>query len=84
MLSFERFARIYSTASAFLDSVAASLLIQRFLLHMLPQGFHKIRHFGLYSPAYAKHRDAIMRKLPTNRHTHTPPPNLINSRAEPG
>ena len=46
--------------------------IQRFLLHMLPQGFHKIRHFGLYSLAYAKHRDAIMQKLPTSRHTHTP------------
>jgi hypothetical protein len=47
--------------------------IQRFLLHMLPRGFHKIRHFGLYSTAYAKHRDTIMRKLPTNRHTHAPP-----------
>ena len=58
--------------------------IQRFLLHMLPPGFHKIRHFGLYSPAYAKHRDAIMQKLPTSRHTHTPAPFLINSRAEPG
>ena len=66
-LSFERFARIYSTASAFLDSVAASLLIQRFLLHVLPVGFHKIRHFGLYSPAYAKHREALARKLPTTR-----------------
>lgn len=28
--------------------------MRRFLLHILPRGFHKIRHFGLYAPAAAQ------------------------------
>ena len=28
--------------------------LRRFLLHILPDGFHKIRHYGLYSGAYAE------------------------------
>ncbi len=59
-------------------------LIQRFLLLMVPQGFHKIRDFGLYSPAYTKHRDVIMQKVPTNRPTHAPERFVMNGRAEPG
>ena len=28
--------------------------VSRLLLHVLPSGFHKIRHFGLYAPTHAK------------------------------
>ena len=30
--------------------------IRRFLLHVLPSGFHKIRHFGLYSSAHVHNK----------------------------
>jgi len=30
-------------------TLAAEEFIRRFLLHILPRGFHKIRHFGLYA-----------------------------------
>ena len=33
---------------------AEAVLVSRFLLHVLPSGFHKIRHFGLYAPTHAK------------------------------
>ena len=30
--------------------------VRRVLLHVLPRGFHKVRHYGLYAPANAKIR----------------------------
>lgn len=45
--------------------------IRRFLLHVLPKGFHKIRHFGLYAPGNASHRLAIARHI---LQEHAPPP----------
>ena len=30
--------------------------IRRFLMHVLPNGFHRIRHYGLF--ANANHRDS--------------------------
>jgi hypothetical protein len=41
-----------ATVYAILFRVAASELMRRFLLHVLPSGFHRIRHFGfLAKPA---------------------------------
>ncbi len=37
--------------------------IRRFLLHVLPSGFHKIRHFGLYAGQTVHGRLAIARTL---------------------
>jgi len=37
--------------------------VRRFLLHILPRGFRKIRHFGLYAPGNAKVRLEIARRL---------------------
>lgn len=37
-------------------TLPAEEFIRRFLLHVLPRGFHKIRHFGLYA-SQPRHRD---------------------------
>jgi hypothetical protein len=42
--------RTKNGALATLDPV---VFIRRFLTHVLPDGFHKIRHFGLYASAHA-------------------------------
>jgi hypothetical protein len=44
-------------------TLATGEFIRRFLIHVLPQGFHRIRHYGLFaSPAKAE-RIATARKL---------------------
>ena len=37
--------------------------IRRFLLHVLPRGFHRIRHYGLLAASSRKNRLALARKL---------------------
>jgi hypothetical protein len=37
--------------------------IRRFLLHVLPKGFRKVRYFGLYAPGNTRHRLAVARDL---------------------
>jgi hypothetical protein len=37
--------------------------IRRFLLHLLPRGFHRIRHYGLLSSSARKDNLARARKL---------------------
>ena len=39
--------------------------IRRFLLHVLPSGFHRIRHYGLF--AGTSRADKIAREVPANR-----------------
>ena len=34
-----------------------------FLLHVLPSGFHRIRHYGLFANAVRKHHLARLREL---------------------
>ena len=46
--------------------------IRRFLLHVLPDHFHKIRHYGLYSGSAVRDRLAIARAVV--RDLPTPPP----------
>lgn len=36
---------------------------RRFLLHVLPSGFVKLRHFGLWASGGAKHKLALAQKL---------------------
>ncbi|MDP2350179.1 MAG: transposase [Chloroflexota bacterium] len=39
--------------------------VRRFLLHVLPRGLRKVRHYGLYAPGMAKtHLEAARRLLP--------------------
>jgi hypothetical protein len=37
--------------------------MRRFLLHVLPRGFHRIRHYGLLAHAHRKHNIATARSL---------------------
>ena len=44
-------------------TVATDEFMRRFLLHVLPSGFHRIRHYGLLSNANRKHDIPIVREL---------------------
>lgn len=44
-------------------TLAADEFIRRFLLHVLPTGFHRIRHYGLLAGATHKANIALARKL---------------------
>jgi hypothetical protein len=37
--------------------------VRRFLNHVLPRSFRKVRHYGLYAPGNAKHRLEVAREL---------------------
>ena len=43
--------------------------IRRFLQHVLPQGFHKVRYYGLWSPVYRP----LLHQLQLCLAGHTPP-----------
>jgi len=43
--------------------LAAGELIRRFLIHVLPDGFHRIRHYGLLASANRKDNIAKIRTL---------------------
>ena len=43
--------------------------IRRFLLHVLPKGFHRIRHYGLLASAGRKANVARARELPMDQTT---------------
>ena len=44
-------------------TLAPSEFIRRFLLHVLPKGFHRIRHYGLLASARCKANTARVREL---------------------
>ena len=44
-------------------TLAAGEFMRRFLLHVLPQGFHRIRHYGLLANAGRRHNLAVAREL---------------------
>jgi hypothetical protein len=44
-------------------TLAASEFIRRFLMHVLPQGFHRIRHYGLLASGCRKMNVALAREL---------------------
>ena len=44
-------------------TLAADEFIRRFLLHVLPKGFHRIRHYGLLATAGRKANVALARQL---------------------
>ena len=44
-------------------TLRADEFIRRFLLHVLPPGFVKMRHFGLWAGGAAKHKLAVAQKL---------------------
>ncbi len=50
-------------------TLANEEFMRRFLLHVLPSGFHRIRHYGILANANRKHDIATVREL-----LHQPPP----------
>jgi len=50
-------------------TLACDEFIRRFLLHVLPSGFHRIRHYGILANANRKHDIASIREF-----LHQPPP----------
>jgi Putative transposase/Transposase zinc-binding domain len=44
-------------------TLAAGEFMRRFLLHVLPRGFHRIRHYGLLANAGRRHNLAVAREL---------------------
>ena len=53
------------------QTLAPDEFIRRFLLHVLPTGFHRIRHYGLLASATCKANIARARELIA-----TPPPSI--------
>ena len=43
--------------------LATGEFIRRFLIHVLPDGFHRIRHYGLLASGHRKANVAIIRTL---------------------
>ncbi len=68
-------------------TLAAGEFMRRFLLHVLPRGFHRIRHYGLLANAGRKENLAVARQLlqqpvpapaePQQATTGSPPPTFI-------
>ena len=54
-------------------TLAPDEFIRRFLLHVLPSGFHRIRHYGLIANTTRKDNLARARELLMNRKNRTPP-----------
>jgi len=44
-------------------SLETDEFIRRFLIHVLPSGFHRIRHYGLFANGQRKHNIAKARQL---------------------
>ena len=68
-------------------TLATAEFMRRFLLHVLPQGFHRIRHYGLLANAGRKENLAVVRQLlhqpapatvePQQAPTGSPPPTFV-------
>jgi Putative transposase/Transposase zinc-binding domain len=53
-------------------TLAAGEFMRRFLLHVLPSGFHRIRHYGLFANTARQHNLAQARELLMNEKTESP------------
>ena len=56
--------------------------IQRFLLHILPKQFHRIRHIGLFANAHRKKNLAQIRQLLVEQKGSTIPEAIVNTQEE--
>lgn len=62
--------------------LATDEFIRRFLIHVLPDGFHRIRHYGFLASAARRHSVATIRALLAASNGVTPPP-VAEPAAEP-
>jgi Putative transposase/Transposase zinc-binding domain len=63
-------------------TLAADEFIRRFLLHVLPKGFHRIRHYGLLASAGCKANIARAKQLMAAPIAQVDPP-AVHDRADP-
>ena len=63
-------------------TLSADEFIRRFLLHVLPKGFHRIRHYGLLASAGCKTNIARARQLMAAPMAEVDPP-TVNDTADP-
>jgi hypothetical protein len=68
--------RVNSEARYKLMTLDADEFIRRFLIHVLPNGFHRIRHYGLFANANRASNIALARRL---LGTPAPPPSSEDS-----
>jgi hypothetical protein len=61
----------------------AGEFIRRFLLHVLPDGFHRIRHYGLFANGHRAERIELCRKLLNVPATQPKPESERDSNTEP-
>ena len=64
-------------------TLSADEFIRRFLLHLLPKGFHRIRHYGLLASAACKANIACARELITAPTPAEVAPPATNGTADP-
>jgi predicted Zn-ribbon and HTH transcriptional regulator len=53
----------FRTKNGATETVSPVEFLRRLVQHVLPDGFHKIRHIGLYAPASAKRREIARTRL---------------------
>lgn len=63
-------------------TLAADEFIRRFLLHVLPSGFHRIRHYGLIANTGRKENLARVRELLLSKET-AKPTDVASNEADP-
>ncbi|MBB4122572.1 hypothetical protein GGR30_002504 [Martelella radicis] len=62
-------------------TLATAEFIRRFLIHILPKGFHRIRHYGLLAGGSRKtcvaHARELLNAIPPSDHDATDEPTVI-------
>ncbi len=53
----------FTTRDGKIAQLSIAAFLNRFLMHVLPSGFNKMRHYGLYAPANMSTRLPLARKL---------------------
>jgi hypothetical protein len=53
-------------------TLVAEEFLRRYLQHVLPEGFHKVRYFGLWSPANRKKMEEVQQQLATKQREEEP------------
>ncbi len=56
--------------------------LRRFLLHVLPKGFHKVRYYGLWSPSCKKAMDGIRDQIIAQNHAGADPAEAPTTKTE--
>ena len=64
---------LYATIAAKVMTLASNEFIRRFLIHVLPHSFHRIRHYGLFASAGRAENIARARQLLHGTKPHSNP-----------